>query len=732
MKRLLFIVLVVCCSIISRADDSGSCGEQVTYAFMTSTGTLTISGTGDMSGWDYDVDGTVAPWGTYADKIKEVIVNAGVTNVGDYAFFHCSALTSVTLPRGLASIGEGAFMDCEALVSANIPNSVTIIGDGAFFGCSGLTSVTIPNGVTSIGYSAFYDCSTLTSLAIPNSVTTIGGYAFYGCGGLTAISVGSNNTAYDSRGNCNALIETSTNTLITGCRNTVVPNSVTNIGDCAFQGCSDLSSLTIPNSVTAIGDYAFQGCGGLAEVRLSNSLTTLGNHAFQGCSGLTTITIPSSLTSIGGYAFYDCSGLTAISVESGNTIYDSRGNCNALIESSTNQLITGCQNTVIPNSVTSIAKYAFAYCDALKSVTIPNSVTSIGDGAFFGCKGLKSVAIPNGVTSVAVSTFDGCLGLKSVIIPNSVTSIGAYAFYKCTSLPSITIPNSVTSIGGRAFFGCLALRSVTISSSMTSIGDFAFCNCNLNSVTCLAENVPSTELSAFADSNHGSATLYVPVGSIEAYKTTTPWSGFRYFVKANAISMEKLTVSKGQQAVLQIALDNNQPITDLQFDLYLPEGVSIATNSSGEMMIHTTDRMQGNYTVTGTQMDGFVRILGSSAYGDAFEGSAGNILTLTLNTDRSIATGNHAVLLKNIFLTAKDFTTCCTADAQALLTVSCMVGDVDGSGSVNINDVVCIINYILNKPNGTFIREAADVDGSGSININDVVTLINRYILHKE
>jgi len=209
------------------------------------------------------------------------------------------------------------------------------------------------------------------------------------------------------------------------------------------------------------------------------------------------------VTSIGYAAFSDCSGLTSIKVETGNARYDSRNDCNAIIETASNTLIVVCKNTIIPNSVTSIGDYAFYGCSGLTSVTIPNSVTSISDFAFYECNGLTSVTIGN-----------------------SVTSIGTKAFYNCSSLTSVTIPNSVTSIGDRAFSGCSGLTSVTIGSGVTSIGYYAFSGCSsLSDVYCLAKNVPTTKSIAFDDSPIASATLYVLKGSIYIYKTN-PWSGF--------------------------------------------------------------------------------------------------------------------------------------------------------------------------------------------------------------
>ena len=382
-----------------------------------------------------------------------------------------SEITYNNVTYSVTSIGEKAFYQCFRLKSITIPNSVTSIGSKAFEDCYGLTSVTIGNSVTSIGESAFEYCDGLTSITIPNSVTSIGKLAFYQCYRLTSVTIG---------------------------------NSVTSIGNQAFGDCSKLTSITIPNSVTSIGGSAFDGCSGLTSVTIGNSVTSIGKLAFGDCSKLTSITIPNSVTSIGGSAFYGCEGLESIVVEEGNTKYDSRNNCNAIIKKESNTLIAGCNNSVIPNSVTSIGSSAFRGCSGLTSITIPNSVTSIGEQAF-----------------------ESCDGLTSITIPNSVTSIGNNAFYYCSGLTSITIPNSVTSIGKYAFQDCSGLTSATIGNSVTSIGYCAFSNCeNLADVYCLATNVPATMYNAFSGSYPESMTLHVPAEAINSYKTTSPWSTF--------------------------------------------------------------------------------------------------------------------------------------------------------------------------------------------------------------
>ena len=347
-----------------------------------------------------------------------------------------------------------------------------------------------------------------------------------GCSGLTSIKVVAGNSNYDSRNNCNAIIETSNNKLIVGCKNTVIPNSVTAIGDDAFYGCG-MTSVTIPNSVITIEKNAFRACRNLTSIAIPNSVTSIGSSAFSSCERLTSVTIGRGLASIGSSAFSYCSDMTTIIVDNGNTVYDSRNNCNAIIEKNSNTLIVGCKSSVIPNSVTNIGNSAFSGCTGITTFVIPQNIKSIGNSAFSSCSNLVSITIPNSVTDIGENAFYYCIGLTSITIPNSVTDIKLQTFSGCSGLTSVIIPESVTSIGNGAFQSCTSMASLTIPYSVTSIGDYVFQNCSgLIDFYCYAENVPTTGINVFNNSSITSATLHIPKNSTESYRETYPWSRF--------------------------------------------------------------------------------------------------------------------------------------------------------------------------------------------------------------
>ena len=350
-----------------------------------------------------------------------------VTSIGNSAFSSCSGLTSVEIPNSVKSIGEYAFASCYGLTSVEIPNSVKSIGEFAFDGCSSLTSVVIPNSVTSIGSSAFEGCRGLTSVVIPNSVTSIGVGAFEDCSGLTSASIGNSVTEIGSNAfyGCSGLKKVEISDLEAWCKISFynwAANPISYSNNIFLNG-QEIKNLIIPETVQKLKSYVFHGCSGLTSVVIPNSVTSIGEYAFSDCSGLTSVKIPNSVTSIGDYAFSDCSGLESITVESGNTVYDSRDNCNALIKTATNELLLGCKNTIIPNSVTSIGNDAFSYCSGLTSIVIPNYVTSIGGGAFYGCSNLNLVLYNTPNCTIGTSDYSVFNTNCTFVIGENVTQL---------------------------------------------------------------------------------------------------------------------------------------------------------------------------------------------------------------------------------------------------------------------------------------------------------------------
>ncbi len=351
---------------------SGTCGaegDNLTWELDTDTGELTISGSGAME--DYSLS-TASPWYSYRSSIKTVNISDGVTNIGDYTFYECKnlmnieipigitsignfafrgcgSLTEIEIPMGVTRIGSTAFSRCSSLLDIRIPTSVTWIGPYAFNECNRLTNIEIPTSVTWIGSHAFSECSCLTNIEIPISVKSIGNGAFFGCNNLSYIAVAQGNAVYHSIDNC--LIETAAKVLIAGCKNSKIPTdgSVTSIGDYAFSGFTDETSLTLPEGLTSVGIHAFEGCTGLTSLVLPKGLTSIGNFAFRGCTGLTSLTFPEGLTSIGNSAFSRCTGL---------------------------------MNLTFPDGLISIGTNAFTSCADLSVLTFLSPTTTIGNFSY--------------------------------------------------------------------------------------------------------------------------------------------------------------------------------------------------------------------------------------------------------------------------------------------------------------------------------------------------------------
>lgn len=548
------------------------------------------------------------------NSLAEINLHNNMTHIGYEAFRTCSFITSIVIPDSVTSIDSYAFRDCSGLISVTIGENVTSIGSGAFIYCDEINEinynaincndlamysevfsncgsydpgivVNIGNKVeripaylfcysrgssyprvkqvifeensicASIGDYAFGYCDTLESFYVPASVTSLSYNIFWDCDNIESLVVDENNPVYDSRNNCNAIIETATNTLLRGCVNTVIPNSILIIGESAFYSRDEITQLNIPNGVVSIGERAFYDCSGLTSVEIPNTVTNIGEYAFYGCSGVTVLSIGEGVTTIGSFAFGGLRNLTELNY---NAINASIGNStpfsHAGQDASGIVVNFGNKVTKIParlfcisidwsytpnivevkfaeNSVCeSIGSNAFMGCKGLTSITFPESLISIGNEAFSLCSGLTSIEIPRNVSSIDSQAFQNCSGLTSIVvdennsvydsrnncnaiiqtgrnglilgclntvIPDSVTAINGYAFYGCKGLTSIYIPDSVTAIDNYAFYGCKGLTSIYIPLSVTAI--FAanyhfspFYSCSTDLVIyCGAEEKPS-------------------------------------------------------------------------------------------------------------------------------------------------------------------------------------------------------------------------------------------------
>lgn len=419
----------------------GKCGDNLQWS-LSSDGVLTIDGTGEM--YDYDSDDSPAPWYDYSSKIKTVIINHGITHIGNSAFERCPSITSINIPDSVTSIGDYAFCYCYSLTTISIPSSINSIENGTFEWCSSLTSIDIPQSVVSIGSHAFASCTSLTAINIPDAVISISDSAFGGCTSLTFISI---------------------------------PESVTHLGDGALSGCTSLTSINIPDSITSINPYTFRNCTSLTSIIIPASVVSIGSGAFEGCTSLTAVNIPDSVVSIGKEfdtlgVFENCSSLASVSIPNSVTSIGYRifSNCTSLV------------SIAIPQSISEISGNAFEGCTSLTSIDIPESITGIAGEAFSGCTSLSSISIPNSVTEIGPNAFEGCSFLTSITLPESIAEIECGTFKDCTSLTSINIPEFVTYISDSftdegAFENCTSLISISIPKSVTEIGRNAFKNC---------------------------------------------------------------------------------------------------------------------------------------------------------------------------------------------------------------------------------------------------------------
>ena len=490
-------------AVIAAAESvSGSCGANggnLSWSLDTDTGVLIVSGTGDMA--DYDDEDNLPPWSDYIESISSVVVESGVTSIGDCAFSGFTGLTQVTIGADVARIGGDAF-SLTALTEVFVPSSVEEIGPTAFVGMTfseddditttlqrivvdpdndtyasedgvlydktkttliqfpcgkPATSFTVPDGVEVIGDLAFAYCVHLQALTLPDSLTEIGTMAFLYSYMIGSLTIPGNVVSFGEEA-------------FLGCfslESVTFADGITEIPEALFADFESLETVIIPGSVATIGAHAFAGCTSLASLTISNGVETIGENAFYGCTSLSSLSIPGSTVLIGAQAFSGCENLAALTLGSG-------------VKTIGNNAFYGCTSLaslMIPDSVTGIGGSAFAGCSSMADLTIGSGAETIGSYAFSGCTNLSSLTF-NAVNCGDLSNvFVGSSNIRTLMIGSAVTRIPAGAFVGLEHVTAVTIPNRVTSIGAQAFLSCRELADVTIGSGVETIGDYAFQNC---------------------------------------------------------------------------------------------------------------------------------------------------------------------------------------------------------------------------------------------------------------
>ena len=528
--------------------------------------------------------------------------------------------------------------------------------------------------VTQIGTGAFKSCKGLTSLNIPATVTYIGHHMVDYCDNLTSLTVDENNTIYDSRDNCNAVILKSLRSVYRACNATVIPSSVQAIDYQSFYGCTGITSIDIPENVQHIYNGAFSHCENLASINLPSNLRTIDSGAFQYCKSLTSITIPASVISINGKGqtntanrgpFFCCDNLETIVVEEGNPNYDSRDNCNAVIETATNTLIFGCKGSTFPASVI------------------------IGKGSFKECT-MTSLDIPEGVTTIEENAFNSCHSLETVTL-HSVTFIGQFAFSYCDKLKTLTLPASLDTISHLAFLDCTSLANVYAYPAGGNVG--------LGSS--VWTGVPQ------ADCN-----LHVYPQDFNYYSTADQWIEFNVKGDLDAQKVYILgEVDKNGWA------PNVGKLMDLgENGLYTAVITCDGRNSGYNFFSFTTELAENNDDGGWAYIAPFRFGAVSNGDFDVTDEMLGRELSLTYENGQAfmIPEGEYKLSLN-------------LEDMKLVITKNiALFGDVDLSGKVDVTDVNILVNIVLGKDSAdNYDGRAFITEGDTVVDVSDINALVN-------
>ena len=693
---------------------SGECGDDLIWT-LDEEGTLTVSGTGDM--WDFewsdDTDATTAPWAEYINQVKTLVLDEGVTSIGNEAFDGFVNLTDVRLSNTVARLGEYSLQSI-GVVSLYLPAGVTEIEDFAIYLCNNLTEITVnaanPAYCSVDGALFTNDLSELISYPIarseayevPDGVTTISSGAFQRCTGLSAVSFPASLKVIEwgAFQSCSGLTEL------------ILPEGFTELGTCAFTACTGMKSAVLPQSLTEIGERAFQSCTALEDLTVSDRLERIGPYAFCNCNSLKSFVIPDSVTTIDQGAIAGCDSLAAFVVSASNPSFCEQDGVlftkdgtelvqypvgkpdrSYSVPQGTELIRYGAffnsfllTSVTLPEGLIEIGDWAFERCTDLAEISLPKNLQRIGYSAFAGCENLTELTLPEGLGELDEWVFDECDKLTTVIIEEGLTRIGNAAFYNCDSLSTVVLPDSLLYIGEWSFGHSTKLQTIELPANLVRVEDYAFYGC-----TSIDHAVFPASLEAIGDWSFSltSITEMRFLGSAPAF-------GNGCFDTVTATAYYPENDPSWTEDVMQ---NYGGTIT------WVPYGEAAA-----EFTITLTDYTNG---AAQTSLD----------FGASYSGS----VTFTVSADWPVAV---AVKKGDVYTALK----CTTVDGEHRYTLNvtedtelvfAFKGDVNLDGTVKSSEVTMIKRAIAGTYNfkNALAALAADINGDGSLKSSDATML---------
>ena len=643
---------------------------------------------------------------------------------------------------------------------------LTNIMNNEFYNCTKLSSIVIPRNITSIGNYAFFNCG-ITSLVIPCNVTSIGRGAFLDCGlGLTSIVVENENPKYDSRDNCNAIIESETNTLILGCNATTIPNSVTKISDSAFSHCLTLSSVTIPSGVTSIGAWAFYNCASLKAVEIPDLVTSIGEDAFWHCDALTSVIIGESVTNIGNTAFQDCDRLISVTVKKKSpvsitaNVFTNRTNatlyvpygCKAAYEAADywkdfKEIVEiGAQNFILEINGHFNPSQSHLYDrDGKEYDVLDFAYNEFDEGSYIRIEPFVAAAlyikeiIVNGesvgtwmednapteyvIESLSENTtveFKTYLRTQWRTLGCIAEGPGKVEMYKNGNL--IGTASSPENYFSNVFECGDVIKLVIVPDAGRTLTQFL--GGEYSTDEALSENL----LGEITDNAY--SFTFNPDDIVNKYGYLVRF--FKAIFEGpepstnNALSATVPTLLTGKTSTMSLSLTNEDVIIACEFDLLLPNGITLAKDEDGDVIREKGSRASKHVLEVSDRGNGVYHFLCYSNTNEAFTGNEGELLSVEFVCDESISEGTYEATVKNIILSDPDLKKLTLADYTfGVEVIDADPGDVNNDGDINVMDVVQTVAYIMGNGTTDFIFGAADMDNDGSINVVDLVRIVS-------